>query len=487
MNEASKSNPKICFALLREEHFALIHTWFNEPHVQSFYSLRAWTFEEVSQKLNPYIQGLGGIECYIISIDKVDIGYIQCYPVKEHPWDNQNLVEELIQNSAGVDLFIGEKKFIGKGLGHQILKDFLKNHIWNRYKYCFADPDIRNTVSIRLFEKCGFNKYQQIITKDALNRPSTLQLLIQERPNISSNDEARIDLEVYKNKLGLQAATFMHINHHDTIIAEVYKVVSPEKKAFILKICPRIDDYHREIYFLRQLKGAIPIPQIISTVEPSSNYFGSILMEYMKGELLKDEDWSYELAFNIGVILAKLHNNRTNKYGDLTKPKTLVREANLYFNEKFQEELNECKGNLPDNLIEKCNTYLDKYQNFLGNVDGPCLVHRDFRPGNIIVCQGELQGIIDWASARSGFAEQDFCSLEYFQWDYHSKYKEILLEGYSSIRPIPNYQLILPLLQLGRALAVIGYTFKSKTWNNTNSSLYNLNRQFLINFLQRNF
>jgi hypothetical protein len=103
------SNRKITFTPLNEEHFAFIHTWFNEPHVQSFYSLRAWTIEEVRQKLTPYTQGVRGMECYIIFIDKIPIGFIQCYPVKEHPWDNQNLVEEVIQNSAGVDLFIGKR------------------------------------------------------------------------------------------------------------------------------------------------------------------------------------------------------------------------------------------------------------------------------------------------------------------------------------------------------------------------------------------
>lgn len=275
-----------------------------------------------------------------------------------------------------------------------------------------------------------------------------------------------IDLEVYKKKFALQSATFTHINHTDTIIAEVYKVVTPDKQSFILKICPRIDDYHREAPFLHKLKDCIPVPQIIATIEPSSSHFGAILMEYVKGELLKEEDWSNDLAFEIGVALAHLHNNRTDGYGDLTKPETLVRETSLYFNEKFQEELDECKGHLPENLIGKCSAYLDRCQSLLANVDGPCLVHRDFRPGNMIVWHGKLQGIIDWASARSGFSEQDFCAIEHFKWAPHSKYKKILLDGYSSIRPIPNYQLIMPLLQLGRALAVIGYTNKGNLHKN---------------------
>jgi len=475
-------NCKISFKPLSKKHFALIHIWFNEPHVQSFYSLKTWTIEEVQQKLTPYIQGLGSIECYIIFIDKTPVGYIQSYPVKKHPWDNQKLSEELIRNSAGVDLFIGEKEFIGKGYGCQILEVFLKNYIWTHYKYCLVDPDIRNESSIRLFKKCGFRKHQQISSKDALNRPVTLQLFIQERAQKDSDEEDEINLEVYKKQLALQSATFTHINHTDAIIAEVYKVITSDKQPFILKICPRIDDYNREAFFLRQLKGCIPVPQIIATVGPSSSHFGAILMEYLKGELLKNEDWSNDLAFEIGSALACLHNNRTDGYGDLTKPKTLVRESSLYFNAKFQEELDECKGHLPENLIKNCSAYLDRYQSLLANVDGPCLVHRDFRPGNMIVRHGKLQGIIDWASARSGFAEQDFCAIEHFKCAPHSKYKKILLEGYSSIRPVPKYQLIMPLLQLGRALAVIGYTIKSKTWDNSNSDLYTSSRHFLDSF-----
>jgi len=291
-----------------------------------------------------------------------------------------------------------------------------------------------------------------------------------------------MNLQVYKQQLSLQQATFIRINHTDSIIAEVYKVVTFDKKTFILKICPRVDDYHREVFFLCKLKDCIPVPQIIATVEPSNSHFGAILMEYLKGELLEEADWSNDLAFEVGVVLARLHNNRADGFGDLTKPDTLVREPNLYFNEKFQEELNECKEHLPKNLIGKCSAYLDSCQSFLAKVDGPCIVHRDFRPGNMIVLQRRLQGIIDWSSARSGFAEQDFCSIEHFKWGSYSKYKQTLLDGYSSIRPVPSYQSILPLLQIARALGVIGYTFKSKTWDNSNSGLYRYNRRFLDSF-----
>ncbi len=179
MNRKTMSD--ISFTFLGEEHFPLIHAWFNEPHVQAFYSLRTWTLEEVCQKLTPYLQGVRGLKCYIVLIDHIPVGYVQCYPVKKHPWDNQDLPDEIIQNSAGLDLFIGEKEFIAKGFGHQILDAFLATHIWPYYRYCLVDPNIRNEASIRLFRKCGFKEHQQISSKDALQRPIVLKLFIKGR------------------------------------------------------------------------------------------------------------------------------------------------------------------------------------------------------------------------------------------------------------------------------------------------------------------
>ena len=101
MINPSISPSVISFMPLSEEHFPLIRVWFNEPHVQAFYSLRTWTLEEVRNKLTPNLQGIDDLKSYIIFIRTTPIGYIQCYPVKKHPWDNQNLTDEIIENSAG--------------------------------------------------------------------------------------------------------------------------------------------------------------------------------------------------------------------------------------------------------------------------------------------------------------------------------------------------------------------------------------------------
>ncbi len=182
MNKRSAPiNPTISFDPLKKEDFPLVYNWFNRPHIRAFYSLRSWTLEEIDRKLTPYLHGIGEMKCYIISVNQTPIGYIQCYPVKKHPWANQDLADEIVQTSAGIDLFIGEEAFVGMGLGCQILYTFLGNHIWPHYRYCLTDPDINNEASIRFFRKCGFKEYRKIMTEDALHRPVTLQLFIKGR------------------------------------------------------------------------------------------------------------------------------------------------------------------------------------------------------------------------------------------------------------------------------------------------------------------
>ena len=97
-------------------------------------------------------------------------------------------------------------------------------------------------------------------------------------------------------------------------------------------------------------------------------------------------------------------------------------------------------------------------------------MHRDFRPGNIIVHEGKLQGIIDWAGARASFAEEDLCSLEHGEWSNNPHSIKPLLAGYASIRPVPDYMRLIPFLRLNKAIATIGFTVKRGTWANTGFS-----------------
>ncbi len=288
----------------------------------------------------------------------------------------------------------------------------------------------------------------------------------------------------YQQYLNLQGATFSRIEHEEAIVAIVYKVTQPSGAELILKICERSNDYLREVYFLKHFASKLLVPRITQVVEPNANIHGAILMECLPGKLLQKADLTDALAYQIGSLLAHIHLSRTTGYGDLTQPSSLTLDPRVHFTLKFEEGLDECRHHLPQALIDQCRSYYHAHLNLLDSVDGPCMIHRDFRPGNLIVNKDKLQGIIDWSSARASFAEDDFCPLENGEWSSNPTIKTSFLAGYASIRPVPHYKELMPFLRLSRTIATIGFTVKRGTWKSSSADLYGINRRFLDEFFK---
>lgn len=289
-------------------------------------------------------------------------------------------------------------------------------------------------------------------------------------------------IALYQQSLNLKNASFLRIEHDDAMVAIVYKVTQSNGTQLILKICPRVEDYRREVYFLKYFADKLPVPRIVQVVQPGTGISGAVLMECLPGAPLKITDITDELAYEIGSLLARIHLNRAAGYGDLTQPDGLTLDPRVYFTLKFEEGIDECINHLPAALIEQCRRYYDTHIHLLASVDGPCIIHRDFRPGNVIIHDGKLQGIIDWAGGRGSFAEEDFCPMEHWEWSLHPTSKKSFLSGYASIRPVPNYSKSMPLLRLSRALNVVGFTVKQGIWKTNYARVYEFNRRFLETF-----
>lgn len=287
----------------------------------------------------------------------------------------------------------------------------------------------------------------------------------------------------YQERLDLQSAAFSRIDHDDAMVAIVYKITQPNGVQFILKICERSNDYLREVYFLQFFADKLPVPRIIQLVEPEANIHGAILMEFLPGTLLKTVDFTDALAYEMGSLLAQIHINRVAGYGDLIQSQGLNPDPRIHFTLKFEEGLEECSNHLPKAMLEQCRCYYDTHLNLLDSVDGPCMIHRDFRPGNIIVHNGKIRGVIDWSSGRASFAEDDFCPMEHGEWPSDSSSRQAFFSGYRSVRPVPNYGAIMPFLRFNRAIATIGFTVKRGTWASSNARPYQFNRRFLEEFL----
>ena len=244
----------------------------------------------------------------------------------------------------------------------------------------------------------------------------------------------------------------------DATVATVYKITRPDGTLAILKICPTPHQYARELYFLNFFADTLPVPRILDVVQPEEGIDGAILMEYLPGSLLIAQEFTGKLAYSIGQLLARIHSNRTTDS-----------DPRILFIQKFNESLDECKNHLPKTLIAQCRVYFDSHLDLLNPVDRPCIVHRDFRLGNIIMHDNKISGIIDWSSAREGLVQEDFCFLYRENPPLNPDGKNSFLAGYASIRTIPDYQTMMPLLLLHKAVTTIGFTVQRGTWNTSNS------------------
>lgn len=154
---------KINFVPLEQQHLKLIHKWFQEPSVKKWYA-RGLTFSygDIEKKYLPRIQGDEQTPSYIININDQNIGFIQYYSlINGFPEGITNINNALFKlqqrkNICGIDLFIAEGDLRGKGIGVDIINNFIERFLTNNFKMICIDPSIDNLQAVRCYEKSGF-------------------------------------------------------------------------------------------------------------------------------------------------------------------------------------------------------------------------------------------------------------------------------------------------------------------------------------------
>jgi len=152
----------ISFRPLTRDDLPLVHEWHQRPHVLRWWTMHK-TFEETESHYLPAIEGTDPTQHYVALLDGEPLGMIQTYLVSDYP-DYAALIEEG-EGTAGLDLFIGDEAQTGSGLGTEMIARFLDEIVFARSETtaCTADPDVRNTASLRAFEKAGFRAVRELV------------------------------------------------------------------------------------------------------------------------------------------------------------------------------------------------------------------------------------------------------------------------------------------------------------------------------------
>ena len=156
----------INFIPLCESHLSLLLKWLNAPHVKAWWDPHtSWTPQSISEKYSSYIKGyklVNGlpkpIHAYLITIENSPVGYIQVYSAYDFPRDHP--LKRLPSSLGAFDIFIGEKKSLGKGIGSQAIIQLFQEIPFD-FDYIFADPDRHNLAAIKAYEKAGLRLAQE--------------------------------------------------------------------------------------------------------------------------------------------------------------------------------------------------------------------------------------------------------------------------------------------------------------------------------------
>jgi aminoglycoside 6'-N-acetyltransferase len=175
-----QKQPLFSFKLAQEEDLPLLFTWFHREHIAQLWpEPKAWP--DFQQKWQKNITQ-DSRHCFIVYLDTVPVGYIHYYYVDAD--DRKKFFESNILDSAvGLDLFIGEPEYLGKGYGTKMLQAFIE-FLKQREPDCkmiIIDPATDNTRAIACYEKVGFKKDKvYVVSYGTVDGPGPIVLMMYE-------------------------------------------------------------------------------------------------------------------------------------------------------------------------------------------------------------------------------------------------------------------------------------------------------------------
>lgn len=160
--QKSWDEARIGFRTLQEDDLARMSTWLRQEHVRAWWGDEYSDPAHVDAEFRPLLNGQTPTLGMIVELDGAPVGYIQRYFTSDWPeyWANQGFPDD----TAGIDVTIGEASLLHKGLGTALIRTFLKRIVFAdpRTARCIIDPAPDNAAAIRAYAKVGFTYLRTI-------------------------------------------------------------------------------------------------------------------------------------------------------------------------------------------------------------------------------------------------------------------------------------------------------------------------------------
>jgi RimJ/RimL family protein N-acetyltransferase len=151
------------FNEVTKDDFEMIINWRKQEFVSKWWNEAGEEEQDWIEELSDHLDTDMGKQ-FIASFDGTPFGFIQyyfCDKVEDGWWEGYP------EGFLGLDLFIGEKTFLGKGHAISLLKSFIQEVIAPlKPTKLIVDPEPKNSKAIAIFLKAGFTIEEEIKTPD---------------------------------------------------------------------------------------------------------------------------------------------------------------------------------------------------------------------------------------------------------------------------------------------------------------------------------
>ncbi len=188
-NSANPPSFNLRFKPLEVTDLELVYVWVQQPFVKRWFKHLVMPWQEFQESFHYRLQ-CPTLSIFIVETLNKPIGFIGYYDASEFP-DGGGYDEP--EGTYGIDLFIGEEDYIGKGYGTAMLTQFIAKMLNERSAFhkpitkIIVDPHTENTAAIALYKKLGFTILRHVESPlygsqyiMALEPPITDEITVQE-------------------------------------------------------------------------------------------------------------------------------------------------------------------------------------------------------------------------------------------------------------------------------------------------------------------
>ncbi|MEW4305558.1 phosphotransferase family protein [Rossellomorea marisflavi] len=259
-----------------------------------------------------------------------------------------------------------------------------------------------------------------------------------------------MDAHQWLDKVNLKAASVMEVP--ESFSSRVYNVKLETGEKVYLKIPRSIQKFRLEKEILERFKGHLPVPEIVASHED-----GFLVLESLDG-VPATGVVSEKLAWEIGELLARLHAIPVDPedYGGAVRDE--FSRWSEFLPAQFYSFAEDAKKVLEPELFDQALVRFEEMRKELPPPDGPSFIHMDFRPGNILVRDDHVAGLIDFESVRIGSTELDFTKIERDVCQRFPGTRQAFEDGYRSVRPLIDLDRVLPFYRMTDAFNSTGWS-----------------------------